>query len=132
MTHSRETLEPTEVAQSIPVKNSQMGFVTVSDRDPTPSGEVGDAGADRRLVPLLADAALVVEAASEQDYPWSTVVEQLRGPRPGRVFVRVSQDASQGLTSLRKMGALDWEEPQPNADLSRFFSSLVDQTRNSP
>lgn len=132
VTHSRKTLEPTEVSQAVPIKNSQVGFVTVSDRDPTLSREVGDGGADRRLVPLLADAALVVEAASEQDYPWSTVVEQLRGPRPGRVFVRVSQDASQGLTSLRKMGALDWEEPQPNADLSRFFSSLVDQTRNSP
>lgn len=131
VTHSRETLGPTEVAQAIPIKNSQMGFVTVSDRDPTLGREVGDGGADRRLVPLLADAVLVVEAESEQDYPWSTVAEQLRGPRPGRVFVRVSRDASQGLTSLRKMGALDWEEPQPNADLSRFFSSLVDQTRNS-
>ena len=131
VTHSRETLEPTEVLQAVPIKNSQMGFVTVSDRDPTLSGEVGDGGSDRRLVPLLADAALVVEAESEQDYPWSTVAEQLRGRRPGRVFVRVSQDASQGLTSLRKMGALDWEEPQPNADLSKFFSSLVDQTRNS-
>ena len=131
VTHSRETLEPTEVSQAIPSKNSQMGFVTVSDRDPTLSRDVGDVGADRRLVPLLADAALVVEAESEQDYPWSTVAEQLRGPRPGRVFVRVSQDASQGLKSLRKMGALDWEEPQPNADLSKFFSRLVDQTRNS-
>ena len=130
VTHSRETLEPPEVSQAIPIKNSQVGFVTVSARDPTLSREVGDGGADRRLVPLLADAALVVEAESEQDYPWSTVAEQLRGPRPGRIFVRVSQDASQGLTSLRKMGALDWEEPQPNADLSRFFSGLVDQTRN--
>lgn len=131
VTHSRETLEPTEVSQAIPSKNSQMGFVTVSDRDPTLNREVGDVGADRRLVPLLADAALVVEAESEQDYPWSTVAEQLRGPRPGRVFVRVSPDASQGLKLLRKMGALDWEEPQPNTDLSKFFSSLVDQTRNS-
>lgn len=132
VTHSRETLEPTEVAQAVPVKNSQMGFVTVSDRDPTLSGEVGDGGADRRLVPLLADAALVVEAESEQDYPWSTVAEQLRGPRPGRVFVRVSQNASHGLVSLRKLGALAWKEPQPNADLSSFFNRLVDQTRKSP
>ena len=131
LTHSRETLAPTKVSQGFRGKNSQMGFVTVSDRDPTFNSECGVGGADRRLLPVLADAALVVEAESEQDYPWSTVAERLRGPRPGRVFVRVSQDASQGLASLRKMGALAWEEPPPNADLSRFFRSLLDRSWNS-
>lgn len=132
VTHSRETLEPTKVSQGIRGKDSRMGFVAVSDRDPTLSRGGAYGSTDRRLVPLLADAVLVVEAESEQDYPWSTVAEQLRGPRPGRVFVRVSQDASQGLTSLRKMGALAWEEPQPGANLSKFFNSLVDQTWDSP
>ena len=131
VTHSRETLDPTMVSQAIPNKNSQIDFVTVSDRDPTLSGGSGYGSTDRRLVPLLADAALVVEAESEQDYPWSTVAEQLRGPRPGRVFVRVSQDSSQGLASLRKMGALDWEEPRASADLAKFFNSLVGRTWGS-
>ena len=128
LTHSRETLEPTRVSQSIPSENSRIDFVTVSDRDPTLSIEPDSSSTDRRLAPLLADAALVVEAESEQDYPWSTIAEHLQGPRPGRVFVRVTQDASQGLTSLREMGAFDWEDPQPNADLSKFFKRLADRT----
>ena len=124
VTHSRDVLKSTKIPQAIPIINSQMSFATVSDRDPTLNREFGYGDPDSRLVQLLADAALVVEAESERDYPWSTVAEQLRGSRPGRVFVRVSQDASQGLASLRKLGALDWEEPQPNADLSKFFNSL--------
>ena len=124
VTHARDALKPTCIPQAIPSINNQMSLATVSERDPTFNREVGYGDPDSRLVPLLADAVLVVEAESEQDYPWSTVAERLRGPRPGRVLVRVSQDASQGLASLRKLGALDWKEPQPNADLSKFFNSL--------
>lgn len=132
VTHFRKNREPTEIRQAVPSTSHDRGFVAVSDRDPTLSREVGRGSTDRRVAPLLADAALVVEAESKQGYPWSILADWLRGSRPGRVFVRASQNDSQGLASLRKLGALDWEGPQSGADRSTFFDSLSVRTWNSP
>lgn len=132
VTHFRENWEPTEIQQAVPSESRDRGFVAVSDRDPTLGREVGCGDTDRRLAPLLADAVLAVEAESEQGYPWSILAEWLRGSRPGRVFVRASQNTSQGLASLRKLGALDWEGPRSDADRSTFFDSLSVRTWNLP
>ena len=132
VTHFRENREPTEIRQAVPSTSRDRGFVAVSDRDPTLSREVGRGDTDRRVAPLLADAALVVEAESKQGYPWSILADWLRGSRPGRVFVRASQNDSEGLASLRKLGALDWEWPRSDADRSTFFDSLSVRNWNSP
>ena len=132
VTHFLENWEPTEIQQAVRTRSCDRGFVAVSDRDPTLGREVGCGDTDRRLAPLLADAVLAVDAESEQGYPWSILAERLRGSRPGRVFIRATQNASQGLASLRKLGALDWEGPQSGADRSTFFDSLSVRTWNSP
>ncbi|NJK31253.1 MAG: DNA-processing protein DprA [Deltaproteobacteria bacterium] len=86
-------------------------LVLVSPYDPSAGFNVGNAMRRNRLIYALADAAVVVESALNKGGTWAGAVEQLETCRFGAVYVRSTGRSSPGLDALRKLGALDWPNP---------------------
>lgn len=97
-------------------------LVLVSPNDPEAGFHVAKAMERNKLIYVLADAALVVEATYGSGGTWQGATEQLeKNKKPdtkGRhvpVFTRSTGEIGSGLEGLQQQGAILWPEPA-NAD----------------
>lgn len=122
---SRQASVGSMVAHATPETVGSQNTALVFMQDPVGTSAPDSAGTDSQLALDLADAALIVDAHPRQAYPWGGVTRLLRASPAIPIFVRASGNASDGLEELRQLGARNWNEPQPGADMALFFSRLA-------
>lgn len=106
-------------------------LVLVSPYDPCAGFNVGHAMQRNKTIYALADAALVINAATDRGGTWAGAVEQLR-KYPTPVYVRSTGVASAGLDALRAKGALPWPNPDCASAIDAFFDAAVGVRPCSP
>ena len=72
-----------------------------------------------KYIYALADAALVVASGLKEGGTWAGAEEQLRRLRHVPVYVRVTPEASPGLTALQALGARPWPDPVSPLEFAR-------------
>lgn len=105
----------------------QGRLVLISPYDPKAGFNVGHAMQRNKLVYALSDAALVVNAEVGKGGTWTGAVEQLEKLHLVPVYVRSPTEAVDGLTALRKRGAITW--PDPDAEM---LNDLLRESAGSP
>ena len=96
-------------------------LVLVSPYDPSAGFNVGNAMQRNKLIYVLADAALVVNADFEKGGTWAGAVEQLEKLRLVPIYVRSNGEMGKGLEALHRKGALPW----PNPDSAEAFEAAL-------
>jgi len=97
-------------------------LVLISPYHPSAGLHVGTAMARNKLIYAFADAALVVNSDLHKGGTWAGATEQLEKLHLTPVYVRVGEEASPGLRTLRQKGALPWPEPQTPEELLGLLS----------
>lgn len=100
-------------------------LVFISPYDPGAGFHVGNAMQRNKLVYALADAALVVNADLNKGGTWAGANEQLEKLRLVPVYVRSTGVISEGLTALRRKGAIPWPNPKNAQAFEEVFNVAV-------
>ena len=99
-------------------------LILVSPFDPRASFQVGHAMQRNKLIYALADAALVVDAKANSGGTWTGAIEQLRKYK-GKIYVRSSGSASDGVEALKTEGAIPWPNPADADGMAETIDSPI-------
>ena len=92
-------------------------IVLVSPYDPSAGFNVGNAMHRNKLIYAFSDAALIMNSDVEKGGTWAGAAEQLKKLHLVPIFVRSTDEPSQGLDALRQIGAKPWPNPTSADDL---------------
>lgn len=106
-------------------------LLLVSPFDPSAGFNVGNAMQRNKVIYALADAGLVVSSDLNKGGTWAGATEQLRRFRSVPVYVRVSGEASEGLSALQQRGAKPWPEPASREKLGAILDGLLESEKES-
>lgn len=96
-------------------------LLLISPYDPGASFNAGNAMQRNKLIYLLADAALIVNADLNQGGTWGGAVEQLDKIKKIPIYIRTSGITFPACNPLLNKGALPWPEPETNEQLHQLF-----------
>jgi DNA processing protein len=103
----------------------EQQLVLISPYDPNAGFNVGHAMQRNKVIYALADAALVVNADLNKGGTWAGAIEQLTKLRLVPLYVRSTDEASNGLDALRRMGAERWPNPEDRDGLGAALAPPV-------
>lgn len=98
-------------------------LLLVSPFDPMAGFHVGQAMQRNKLIYLLADGALVVNAELEKGGTWSGAEEMLRRWGHVPLYVRAAEPMPPGMQGLLDRGAREWPSPESGDEFTKAFSA---------
>ncbi|MBF0437002.1 MAG: DNA-protecting protein DprA [Magnetococcales bacterium] len=96
-------------------------LLLISPYDPGASFNAGNAMQRNKLIYLLADAALVVNADLNRGGTWGGAVEQLDKIKKIPIYIRTSGTTFPACAPLLNKGGLPWPDPENAEQLHRVF-----------